>query len=301
MLLVATATVSEGWALCGPGRTPRGMGERGADRSGAVLRLSGFVTGTGDSSGLPGGSRPPEVPGTEWLWAANMTALRRVAGGNVGAWVGSNRREAGLRNGYDDAEWATQYCVGGAGSPSVDSESASTREGAEDTVLAAKGGGAGIDIRAPRGTVELAADGAGFNADRRVGLRLSATDDVGVTDMCISVRQRCSRLVPYRMLHVVNVPRGAGTHTLSAWFRDAAGNVSAPATVQFAIDGKSPEVGVLDGETSPGTVELSWSGFTDEDSGIHHYVLVGQSGYIVPRCTRDSEVFGEGAATEYAL
>lgn len=69
---------------------------------------------------------------------------------------------------------------------------------------------------------------------------------------------------------------------MNVWVRNAAGDVSAMASDSTVLDLAPPEPGSLSAETIQGGVRLSWSGFSDEHTGVASFRVVGQEGEIAP-------------------
>jgi hypothetical protein len=74
---------------------------------------------------------------------------------------------------------------------------------------------------------------------------------------------------------------GDGTQTVYAWYKDAAGNVSATASDSIRLDQTAPSNGTLTASAGSGQVSLSWAGFADGGSGLastNRYKLVFSTG-----------------------
>src|SRR5205809_3536166 len=56
--------------------------------------------------------------------------------------------------------------------------------------------------------------------------------------------------------------------TLSAWYKDAAGNVSTIAAASILLDQTAPTNGTLTPTAASTQITLNWAGFTDAGSGL---------------------------------
>ena len=139
------------------------------------------------------------------------------------------------------------------------------------------------DTSPPEGVISLAGR-PDFVDSLPVNLELDARDDVGVTQMCISERARCTDWRAYQPKLIWPMRRGAGARTLRAWFRDAAGNVSAPESVSFVVDMRAPTPTRLSATPILGGASLTWPDFIDAESGIDHYEVVWDVGGAAPLC-----------------
>jgi subtilisin family serine protease len=152
----------------------------------------------------------------------------------------------------------------------------------------------GPDRTAPSGTITIAG-GAAWSTSRTVNVALSATDNVAVTQMCISSANSCSRFIAYAASARVSLGGTSGTQTLRVWFRDAAGNTSRVATDTIGLDSAAPTNGRLTATAGVGEARLSWTNFRDTGSGIASYVLVGGT-TTAPPCTATPLYSGTGTS-----
>ncbi|HUJ28107.1 MAG TPA: S8 family serine peptidase [Myxococcales bacterium] len=139
---------------------------------------------------------------------------------------------------------------------------------------------------------------------KTVALTLSAKDDTSVASMCISTGATCSSWVPYQTSLAWNVPSGDGMKTISAWFRDPWGNVSAPATTTVGLDATAPKDGKLTlTPQAGGKAVVAWSGYSDATSGVASYRLAGAAGTTLPaaRCASGSDQGTAGSASVSGL
>ena len=110
----------------------------------------------------------------------------------------------------------------------------------------------------PRGVSIEINDGDDFSDSRTLSLALTATDDVAVTQMCVSLaNRRCFRWQPYSPTTTVRVARRAGRVALQAVFRDADGNRSQPIQDAVFIDSVAPENGSVSVAPVVGGLDLA--------------------------------------------
>jgi hypothetical protein len=145
--------------------------------------------------------------------------------------------------------------------------------GADRATLATVGGGYGLDGRRIRGDVSVrpiavtppkgsvvVAGGAAFTAKAAVLLTLAATDDVRVTQMRVANGSNPASAPwrPYAKSLRWTLPAGDGTKTVSAQFRDAAGNRSPVSTDTITLDTSAPTITNPTGDVdaAPGDVEV---------------------------------------------
>ncbi|MBT9557931.1 MAG: S8 family serine peptidase [Myxococcales bacterium] len=159
------------------------------------------------------------------------------------------------------------------------------------SVTVAQGG----DSSAPAGSVVIA-EGAATAKTSAVSLSLSATDDVGVTGVCLSTSATaCTTWLDFATTRTFSLASGNGAKSVYARFRDAAGNVSAVASDSIVVDAAAPANGKLTATAQNSAVALSWSGFTDPVSGIASYTVV--SGATAPANCSTGTVIYAGLAT----
>ncbi|MCK6544928.1 S8 family serine peptidase [Myxococcota bacterium] len=116
-----------------------------------------------------------------------------------------------------------------------------------------------------------------------VTLTLSASDATAVTSMCISNSTSCTSWIAFAPTRTHVLTAGAGLKTVRVWFRDTWGNATiAAASDDISLDPNRPVNGTLIATPSPGTTTLSWSGFSDVDSGIASYRLYRSSSASAP-------------------
>ena len=166
-------------------------------------------------------------------------------------------------------------------------------------VSALEGARSRDDTSAPTGTMALV-DAVPWAASTTVRLALTAEDDVGVTELCISTLRRCSRWQPFTDKLRFDMGPGNGERTLTLWLRDAAGNRSAPITATVGIDRRGPADGAVTATPQPGGFDLDFSGFEDGQSGVASYIVAARTEGGTPYCSTASAVVwrGEGPRAE---
>src|SRR5206468_230804 len=135
-----------------------------------------------------------------------------------------------------------------------------------------------VDSTAPTGAVTINS-GAAATAATAVTLSLSATDAVGVTGYYLSTSATPPAATAAGWVTVPATPSysgsvdstlsaGDGTKTVYAWFKDAAGNVSAAAADAIVLDQTAPANGTATAVAASAQVTVSWAGFADGGSGL---------------------------------
>lgn len=135
------------------------------------------------------------------------------------------------------------------------------------------------ELLPPVGSVTIE-EGLSVTAERKVVLQLDAMDPSGVTHYCLSTRQRddCKRYREMEGTVSVRLRGGSEERTVYVWYKDTYGNVShEPETDTIFVDTKGPEGGTVMGASVADGVELTWSGFTD-DNGVSQYLVMSDVG-----------------------
>jgi len=170
----------------------------------------------------------------------------------------------------------------------------------------------GADTTPPTGAL-LINSNAPYTTWTAVTLSLSATDAVGVTGYYLSTGATKPAATASGWVAVtatpsysnLNVPytlsAGDGSKTVYAWFKDTAGNVSAPAADSIVLDQMAPTSGTLTANPGSGQVTVSWAGASDAGSGLassNPYKLVVQSGSSpASTCSTGTQLYqGTGAS-----
>ena len=140
-------------------------------------------------------------------------------------------------------------------------------------------------------------DTDGWVDHRNITIVVDAKDNVGVEEVCITNQRACRDWVPYDTEgNAHRLPRGMGPHTVRVWARDAAGNISAMFRDTIGIDARRPLDGTVTATPVPGGVRLDWADFTDRESGIVGYRIVGRQNGAAPYCSVERSVYWEGNA-----
>src|SRR5207249_6758837 len=167
-----------------------------------------------------------------------------------------------------------------------------------------------LDTIAPAGAL-LINSGAAATASTAVTVGLSATDAVGVTGYYLSTSATAPLAtaagwvaVPATLSYSGTVgstlSAGDGTKTVYAWFKDAAGNVSAAASSAILLDQTAPSNGTATAVAASAQVTVSWAGFADGGSGLATapYTLVAGAGSVPASCTSGT-VLVTGSGTSF--
>ena len=140
--------------------------------------------------------------------------------------------------------------------------------------------------------------GLAFTKTARVTLLLDANDADTPIKMCLSNTGSCKAWIALARTKKWSLSKGDGLKTISAWFRDKYGNATTtPVSTTITLDTVKPVNGTL--LISPGAVnttfDLSWSGFSDAQSGLASYRLVsGTAAY--PGCGAKALYAGPGTS-----
>jgi hypothetical protein len=150
-----------------------------------------------------------------------------------------------------------------------------------------------FDNVAPAGSFSI--DGAAaYTRDTAVTLNMAATDNTGVTQMCISAGTTCTTWRNYAATAAWTLANTQGSQTVRVWFRDGAGN-TAMRNDTITLDSVAPTNPVTNHTTAAGRVNLTWAAATDVTSGIARYVVVGSTGATAPAsCTGTPLYSGTG-------
>lgn len=172
--------------------------------------------------------------------------------------------------------WATASAVSGTGSATVKLTATANTGVAREATVSLAGGSFSLkqseDTVAPTGTLMLPA----LTNTTSVVTTVTATDAVGVTQVCVSTVSPCPSAgwIAFVAKPTVVLPVGDGAKTVYAWFKDARGNVSAAASAPIKLDLTAPVNGAVVGTAASGTIRLTWSGFSDATSGVSKYRLM---------------------------
>ena len=159
----------------------------------------------------------------------------------------------------------------------------------------------------PTGTVKIKGKNVYFDGVDKyytryaaVTLELTRSD---ATQICVSNAPTCSSWVTYPATNVKpwTLSAGSGEKTVRVWFRDSLGNVSEPSYDTIYLDTTRPVTGTLTIEPVEGEQKfrLSWSGFSDDLSGLMAFRLVGRAG-SPPGCGEEAYTLVQDTlATEF--
>ncbi len=138
--------------------------------------------------------------------------------------------------------------------------------------------------------------GAAWTRTNRVSLSMAPGIENAV-EMCVSATSTCSSWQALQSTMSWSLPTVQGNHELYLWYRNAVGQTSAPAVAAIGYDIEAPSLPIVTSSTSSGAVALSWSGVTDNLSGVAENIVVMVEGARPPsRCTLGTEIY-RGADT----
>jgi hypothetical protein len=137
------------------------------------------------------------------------------------------------------------------------------------------------DTVVPTGTIEV---GSGWTALKTLPAAITGSDNIGVTQMCVTTATTCTKWVTFAQSANVAVTT-SGQTTVRLFLKDAAGNVSAPITDVIGVDLTKPTDGTLTAAGGAASVALTWTAATDAHSGIAKYKVVYAAGTNAPACT----------------
>lgn len=150
------------------------------------------------------------------------------------------------------------------------------------------------DTAAPSApSVSINADAIGTKS-RTVTLTLGATDDSGVTQMCISNTTSCTSWLTYATSRSWSLSSGVGTKTVYVKFRDRYGNTTANVSDTIVYETTLPTTSTLSGTAAAGGVSnLSWTASSDAGTGLAGYKLVVREGTSFPAsaCTSGTVLY----------
>ncbi len=137
--------------------------------------------------------------------------------------------------------------------------------------------------------------GAAWTNRNRLTVTPSASDDSGISSVCLSTSPTsCTRWLAMGESVRTTVPRVEGTATVYAWFRDAYGNPTVlPVSDTIGVDVTRPldGTGAVTIETSAGTAEIAWPEGSDARSGVAGYNIYQVTGTRAPRSCRGTPVW----------
>jgi subtilisin family serine protease len=126
--------------------------------------------------------------------------------------------------------------------------------------------------------------GAALTNASAVTLTLAATDDTGVTEMCVSKTTACSAWVPFATTTSLTLASGSGERVAYAQFRDRWGNTTAQVSDSITADVTVPVDGTATASTASATITLSFAGFSDAHSGLAGFRVASATGTAPANC-----------------
>ena len=168
------------------------------------------------------------------------------------------------------------------------------------------------DSTAPTGSLTIN-ENAPASPWRAATLNLSAHDGVGVRGYYVSSSATTptagaagwvavTTTTSYAGNAAFTLPAGEGIKTVYAWYKDAAGNVSARASDVIFLDWTAPSNGTLSAAAGSGQVTLTWSGASESASGLATstpYRLVFQTGSSpASACSTGTQIY-QGPGTSF--
>ena len=160
----------------------------------------------------------------------------------------------------------------------------------------------GFDTTPPTGSIVINSGDVGTTGSEVTLQFNSVVDPSGISQMCISNTTSCTSWEAY-VSTKNNWPLlpGDGAKTIYGWFRDTLGNANTtPLTGLIYVDHSPPVDGTVVATPVPylGTIQLTWSGFSDALSGIRQYRLVYKDGSVPSNCSDGYEYY-TGPDTSY--
>jgi subtilisin family serine protease len=148
----------------------------------------------------------------------------------------------------------------------------------------------------PTGTIEING-AAAYTNTTSVTIALATTKGTA-EQVCVSGGDSCDAWRPSASTPRLTLSGGDGVKMVRAWFRDAAGNVSAaPASASITLDTTAPTSGQLSASVSATTVVWTWTGFADAASGIASYKVMTSAGQMPSGCRAGTPVYVGTAKT----
>jgi subtilisin family serine protease len=150
----------------------------------------------------------------------------------------------------------------------------------------------------PVGTLVLNGNAA-FTKTSVVSAALVTTSGTA-KQVCLSEATACTSWVTAAATLSFSLSNGDGSKTVRAWWKDAAGNVSAKAaTATIVLDTTGPTGGALSAVAVGLQASFTWSGFADAGSGVAGYRLVTSATAVAAGCLSGSVAY-EGNATTFS-
>lgn len=157
------------------------------------------------------------------------------------------------------------------------------------------------EYTAPVGTVLIDADNT-YAGKTSVVLSLGGTDASGISQMCISNTTSCKAWITFSATKNWTLNGKTGTRTVYASFKDIYGNASTAVNDTILMDTTAPSGGTAAGTTGSGaSIDLSYSGFTDAESGVASYKVVYAAGTTAPTSCSTGTVGYSGISVNPAI
>jgi subtilisin family serine protease len=194
------------------------------------------------------------------------------------------------------ASWVTLSAGSGQGNGSVTVTAAPNAGAARSAAVVLAGKtltvSQGAEQHGPVGSLSINAGGA-WTTSPTVSLHLSATDPSGVTQLCVSNTTTCMAWRAYAATLSWSLTLTNGPQTVTVWYKDTLGNISAAYVASIGLDNVAPTGGALtaQGATTHDAVDLSWSGFADATSGVVSYKAVMAVGAAPASCTAGTALY----------
>jgi hypothetical protein len=150
------------------------------------------------------------------------------------------------------------------------------------------------DTAAPTGAVVING-GAAATKTAAVTLAISGSDNVGVTQMCVSNTATCTAWEAFATTKAWTLATGDGIKIVTVSLRDKVLNTTAVAD-KIILDATAPTGGALTAVGGDGQIALAWTGFTDA-AGITTYRVVGAAGATAPAHCLGATLYADAGAT----
>jgi hypothetical protein len=124
-----------------------------------------------------------------------------------------------------------------------------------------------------------------------------ATTGGTATQVCLSTTGSCTAWITWASTVSWTLPAGDGNKVVSAWWKDAKGNVSAvPSTAAIVLDSTAPVGGTLSLKLAPTQATFTWAGLSDAGSGIASYKLMVSATAIPAGCAGPAAYEGKNTS-----
>ena len=138
--------------------------------------------------------------------------------------------------------------------------------------------------------------GAKYTRTAKVSAGVATTGGTA-TQVCLSTTGSCTAWQTWATTVSWTLPAGDGNKVVSAWWKDAKGNVSAVAsTASIVLDTTAPVGGTLGLKLTPTQGTFTWTGLSDAGSGIASYKLVVSATAIPAGCAGTAAYEGKNTS-----